>query len=300
MLADEITTDLRAIARPGRRRRAAAGQSRDPGPAAARASPSARITARPDGTVDTSRVEGVDPDLRVTPFFAHGGTISIREFVVGALQERDGTAVRGPGPASPRSGGRVITPSGMVLDGATTSSRARPLATPRPTPTGTASRTRSPPAIVDFMEFYLLNYFKPGTGEQTQRTAGGSAIFHGADRLRDAATCPTSPSTTTAAWPTWRRCSTRSAASSTGLFATADAPLHARPTTAAAHPPLKRPRARPFVVRNIFTDFKRHDLGPELPRAELRRHGPHAFPDRAAVGRRHAPAPTGTTAAAST
>jgi hypothetical protein len=27
-------------------------------------------------------------------------------------------------------------------------------------------------------------------------------------------------------------------------------------------PPLKRPLGAPFVVRNILTDFKRHDLGP--------------------------------------
>ena len=48
------------------------------------------ITALPDGTVDTSGVEGVDPDLRVRPFFAHGGTISIREFLVGAFNAEMG------------------------------------------------------------------------------------------------------------------------------------------------------------------------------------------------------------------
>ena len=32
------------------------------------------------GNVDTSGVEGVDADLRVRPFFAQGGTISMREF----------------------------------------------------------------------------------------------------------------------------------------------------------------------------------------------------------------------------
>ena len=30
------------------------------------------------------------------------------------------------------------------------------------------------------------------------------------------------------------------------------------------HPPLKKPNLAPFVVRNIFTDFKRHDLGPNF------------------------------------
>ena len=29
-------------------------------------------------------------------------------------------------------------------------------------------------------------------------------------------------------------------------------------------PTLKRPSLKPFLVRNIFTDFKRHDLGPNF------------------------------------
>ena len=48
------------------------------------------ITAFPDGTIDTSAVEGVNPDLRIRPFFAEGSTISIREFVVGALNAEMG------------------------------------------------------------------------------------------------------------------------------------------------------------------------------------------------------------------
>ena len=47
----------------------------------------------PSGTVDTSRVEGVNPDLRVRPFFAEGRAISIREFVVGALHKEMGIEV---------------------------------------------------------------------------------------------------------------------------------------------------------------------------------------------------------------
>jgi hypothetical protein len=39
------------------------------------------ITALPNGRVDTSQVVGVNADLRVRPFLAHGGTISIREKV---------------------------------------------------------------------------------------------------------------------------------------------------------------------------------------------------------------------------
>jgi hypothetical protein len=46
------------------------------------------IKALPGGTVDTSGVKGVDPDLRVKPFFAQGGSFSIREFAVGAFNAR--------------------------------------------------------------------------------------------------------------------------------------------------------------------------------------------------------------------
>ena len=37
-----------------------------------------------------------------------------------------------------------------------------------------------------------------------------------------------------------------------------------RSTTARGSHPLKRPLRQPFLVRNIFTDFKRHDLGPKF------------------------------------
>ena len=64
------------------------------------------ITASPNGSVDTSQVEGVDPDLRVRPFFAHGGTISIREFVVGALHGEMGLDAADPDLARASAKGR--------------------------------------------------------------------------------------------------------------------------------------------------------------------------------------------------
>jgi hypothetical protein len=48
------------------------------------------ITANPDTTLNTSAVVGVDPDLRVRPFFAQGLTISIREFAIGAFNAEMG------------------------------------------------------------------------------------------------------------------------------------------------------------------------------------------------------------------
>src|SRR5215470_5750522 len=86
MLADEITGDLRAI------RDAAVAEARDgkssvTKPLNSKSISYGSITARADGTLDTSHVEGVNSDLRVRPFFAHGGKISIREFIVGAFND---------------------------------------------------------------------------------------------------------------------------------------------------------------------------------------------------------------------
>ena len=46
------------------------------------------------------------------------------------------------------------------------------------------------------------------------------------------------------------------------LFATATA--FTAINDGSGHPTLKRPNFGSFVVRNIFTDFKRHDLGPNF------------------------------------
>jgi hypothetical protein len=48
------------------------------------------ITTRPDGTIDSSRVEGVDPDLIIKPFMQKGVIVSLREFVVKALNQHFG------------------------------------------------------------------------------------------------------------------------------------------------------------------------------------------------------------------
>src|ERR1051325_11592727 len=86
------------------------------------------ITANPDGSVNASNVQGVDPDLRVRPFFHHGGTISIREFIVGALNNEMGLQAVDPDLTAASNGARVTTPAGMVLDGAIDALEA-PLAT---------------------------------------------------------------------------------------------------------------------------------------------------------------------------
>jgi hypothetical protein len=89
MLADEITRDLRAIRSQGHKEwhatRRTITKSLD-----SKGINFGTITFLNDGQIDTSQVRGVDPDLRVRPFFAHGGKISIREFLVGAFNDEMG------------------------------------------------------------------------------------------------------------------------------------------------------------------------------------------------------------------
>src|SRR6185369_616236 len=170
MLADEITTDLRAT----RDLAITLAQQRKHSVSLKLASKGIRfgsITANADGSVDTSKVEGVDADLRVKPFFAEGSTISIREFIVGALHNEMGlSASSDPDLLAASAGGRVVTPSGMVLDGS--KDKISPPSAP-----DDQNGNEIDPALVDHLEFYLLNYFKPGHYEQSSFTDHGRNVF---------------------------------------------------------------------------------------------------------------------------
>jgi CxxC motif-containing protein (DUF1111 family) len=212
------------------------------------------IIGRPDGTADTSRVEGVDADLRVRPFFAHGGTISIREFIVGALNAEMGLQVADADLRAASSGARVITPAGMVLDGRTDAVEAPP-----------AAFGELDPAVVDHLEFYLLNYFKAATGEETVETEQGQRLLAKTNCTR----CHV-PSMDIARDRRVADVETRFdpvRGHINRLFATAR-PLFTVTTDAAGLPPLKVPLQGTFKVRNIYTDFKRHDLGPQFHERE--------------------------------
>ncbi|MGH9313558.1 MAG: di-heme oxidoredictase family protein, partial [Vicinamibacterales bacterium] len=160
MLADEITADLRAI------RAAAVEKASADGAPVTRLLTSkgikyGRITALPDASVDMSAVEGVDADLRVRPFFVHGGTISMREFIVGALRAEMGLTMANDPDLVAAQSGPVATPGGMVLNGLTDTIEQPPA------DEGDIGTVAQRTALVDFLEFYLLNYFKAGTGQQT-------------------------------------------------------------------------------------------------------------------------------------
>src|SRR5215510_2702796 len=135
MLADEITHDLRAI------RASASAIAKSSGRSVSAALTSkgisyGSITANPDGTFDSSKVSGVNPDLRVRPFFAEGSTISIREFLVGAFRNEMGMPAADPDLLMASSGGKVTTPSGMVLDGSQDRIEAPPISDPGADPDG--------------------------------------------------------------------------------------------------------------------------------------------------------------------
>ncbi len=254
MLADEITGDLRTI------RQQAINQAEESGhsvtlPLLSKGIDYGTITATPSGTVDMSNVQGVDPDLRVRPFFAQGKTMAIREFVVGALHKEMGLEVNDPDLANAHAGARVVTPSGMVLDGALDSLDAPP------DPDPGSGQYEIDPAIVDHLEFYLMNYFKPGRDQQNPTTALGRRKFnslgcnscHMSDfqinhdrRVADVETVYDPVN-----------------GIFNKLFSAAGTLINVI-DDGHGLPPLKQPQGNPFLVQNIFTDFKRHDLGPNF------------------------------------
>jgi hypothetical protein len=270
MLADEITTDLRAI------RAQALAAAQQSGTPQTRTLTSkgigyGTITANPNGTFNTSGVVGVNPDLRVRPFFVQGGTISIREFLVGAFNaemgiQSDDIDLRNA--AINRQ--RVTTPSGMILDGALDAIEAPPVTGNNGLdPDGDGIANELPLSLVDHEEFYLLNYFKAGTSISPDRVSevnSGRTLFNNAGcatchiatltinvdrRVADVETVfsdfnPASP--TTSGNPLNR------------LFATAT-PKIITIDDPGSEPVLKRPALQSFVVNNFFADLKRHDLG---------------------------------------
>jgi mono/diheme cytochrome c family protein len=251
MLADEITADLRRI-RAGAITEAVARRRRVTRELISKGIRYGSITADADGSVDTSRVQGVDRDLRVRPFAAHGGTISIREFVVGALNVEMGLPVGDPDVAAASAGGRVITPSGMVLDGRTDVIERPPVAP------GSGDLD---PAVVDFLEFYLLNYFKAGRYEETIATHDGRRVF---ERI-GCTSChiPDLPIERDRRVADVETVYDKVRGIFNNLFATAT-PLHGEHADTPGRPTLKPPLLGGFLVKNIYTDLKRHDLGPNF------------------------------------
>ena len=164
-----------------------------------------------------------------------------------------------PDLAKASAGGQVVTAAGMLLDGRFDRIEAPPIPNPSFDPNGNVFGNEIPTALVDYLEFYLLNYFKPATYEQSETTRKGLRAMRRIgctschvpdlqiDRDRRVADVET-------VYDPDRGILNR-------LFATAT-PLFDSVADGSGYPALKRPKLQPFLVRNIFTDFKRHDLGP--------------------------------------
>jgi Di-haem oxidoreductase, putative peroxidase len=280
MLADEITAELRSI------RAQAIQEAMSFGREVTKSLKTSEgkgnisygsITARPDGNVDTSQVIGVNRDLRVKPFLAHGDTISIREFIVGAFDNEMGMEAVDPGLRAAASGAWFVTPSGMALDGRVDKIKGPPVNDEFHDSDKDGKVNEIPTSIVDFMEFYLLHSFKAGLGENSPEslppgagypeTASPEAV-DGLNKFTQigCATCHVQNLTINrdrrVADVETRYDPTRGNPFN-NLFATATT-FFTQIKDGRGFPTIKQPNFGSFVVRNIFTDFKRHDLGPHF------------------------------------
>src|SRR5262249_34694148 len=118
-----------------------------------------------------------------------------------------------------------------------------------------------PRSLVDYLEFYLLNYFKPATYKSTASTAKGRKLF---ERIE----CTSCHIANLPIRRDRRVADVETAYDSqrglfNNLYATAS-PLLDAVDDRSGYPPVKLPKLQPFLVTNIFTDFKRHDLGPNF------------------------------------
>jgi hypothetical protein len=117
MLAREMSADLIAI------REAAKTEARAYGKDVVRQLDTkgvnfGRITVRPDGSVDTSKVEGVDADLIIKPFHQKGVVNSVRVFTINAFNHHHGMqAVERFGIGQKDSNGNIITTNDFDEDG---------------------------------------------------------------------------------------------------------------------------------------------------------------------------------------
>jgi len=218
-----------------------------------------KLVMKPDGEiVDSSGLEGVDEDLRVRPFFAQGSGYSIREFIVGALKDEMGLEAPDPDLLAAANGGKITTPSGLVLDGETDSINAPPVASPGEDKDGDGVTNEIDTAVVDHLEFYLLNYFKPGLGKQTRQTRRGQQLM----KQINCTQCHIPDFTINHD----RRVADVETVFNplTGIFnrmyATAETRFEV--VDDGQEYPKIVPSGDKFVVKNIYTDFKRHDLGP--------------------------------------
>jgi CxxC motif-containing protein (DUF1111 family) len=162
---------------------------------------------------------------------------------------------------SPR---RIVSPAGFTFDPALDRFERPPVCNLAQDGDGDGVANEIDTAIIDHMEFYLLNYFKAGTGQTTTRTQQGLALMN-------AARC-TSCHVQSLTINRDRRVADVETVydPARGIFNRLFATASTRFVTVGDSDPFPQllPAQQSFVVRNIFTDFKRHDLGPAFHERE--------------------------------
>lgn len=264
MLGEEITGDLWAI-----RDKAISDASRLQRsvelPLRSKGIDFGEIKAFPNGQVDTSDVEGVGPDLQILTFNlgGHAGADpALKPFFVGAFNGEMGLeAVDADIRKFFETGSPVITPAGLRIQGINI--EESPCKNdPNCDNDGDSVVNEIPQSIVDFMEFYLLNYFKPAVGRQDATTQAGE------QSLREIG-CTNCHIQNLQINQDLRVADLETVFDPVkgnpfnNLFSTAT-PLVHEVDDGSGYPKLKLPNLRPFLVKNIFTDFKTHDLGPNF------------------------------------
>jgi hypothetical protein len=260
MLADEITGELRD------QRQNAINQARSSNQTVTRTLSSKGITygsirAMPNGTVDTSGVVGVNIDLRVRPFFAQGDTTSIREFVIGAFNDEMGLQAVDPLTTQAAAGARVVTPTGMVLNGATDVVKPSKVRNATEDQDLDGKFNEIPTSLVDFMEFYLFNYFKPGEYEHSNTAQIGQNLM--VQMGCTACHIPNLVITRDRRIADVETSYDPAKGIFNRMFSVASL-LISENDDGSGHPTIKVPNRSSFMVRNFYADMKRHDLGPSF------------------------------------
>ena len=183
MLGDEITTDLRNIRQQAMFQAVRSGRAVTL-PLNSKGINYGSITASPSGSVDYSQIQGLDPDLRANSLWAR-------------CTRSWGFEVNDPDLASASAGHKVVTPAGMVLGG------TQDKISPPPAPDVATGQYELDPAIVDHLEFYLLNYSNPDWASRTTCWLWGERCSTGSAAVP--ATSRTCRSITTGALRTWKR-----------------------------------------------------------------------------------------------
>jgi hypothetical protein len=154
----------------------------------------------------------------------------------------------------------TVSPAGFVFNPELDDIERPPVCDPNADGDGDGVTNEVDPALVDHMEFYLLNYFKPGRYEVTARAQQG-------EQLMDSIGC-TGCHTQDLTIDNDRRVADVETAYDPAngifndMFASASTLFHTEDD--GNEFPLIVPDQESFVVENFFSDLRRHDLGPEF------------------------------------